>query len=153
MTQIITNLAVLNRMLGMLYEVASQIGLLPNVPAFTPQWISRYPGLGQSMQEEETPGSKTVTLDDVPADERERLICIKLAVLAALPLPNLGDRYAVNKEEVLLYQSDKLTVVATSLGPGKVTGPMTHCGSYEETCGSDFFAGLFVELQIGRAHV
>ena len=85
-------------------------------------------------------------LNAVPDDERERQICIKLAVLAALPLPTLGDRYAVNKEEVLLYQSDKLTVVASSLGPGKVTGPITHFGSYEETCGSDSFAGLFVEF-------
>ena len=112
MAQIVTNLAVLNRMLGMLYEVASQIGLLPNVPAFTPQWISRYPGLGQSTQEEETPGSLNAAPSSAPDDEeRERQICIKLAMLASLPLPTLGDRYAA-KDEVLLYQSDNFVIVA-----------------------------------------
>ena len=136
MAQIVTNLAVLNRMLGMLYEVASQIGLLPNVPAFTPQWISKYSGLCQSRQEGETPGSKNAAQNDVPDEERERQICIKLAMLASLPLPTLGDRYAAKEEEILLYQSDKLNIVAASLEPGKITGPITHYGSYEETCGS-----------------
>ena len=97
------------------------------------------------MQEEETPGSMNAAQNAVPDDERERLICIKLAVLAGLPLPNLGDRYAVNEEEILLYQSDKLNIVAASLGPGKATGPITHYGSYEEVSGWDSSAGLFVE--------
>ncbi len=58
MTQILTNLAALNQMLGILYEVAWQIGLLPGEAAFTPTWIANYPGLGQNLQEEETPGSR-----------------------------------------------------------------------------------------------
>ena len=82
MVQILTNLAALNQMLGVLYEVASQIGLLPGEAAFTPKWITKYPGLGQNMQEEETPGSKMPALEDISDDERERLICVKLAVLA-----------------------------------------------------------------------
>ena len=63
MVQILTNLAALNQMLGILYEVASQIGLLPGEAAFTPKWITKYPGLGQNMQEEETPGSKIPALE------------------------------------------------------------------------------------------
>ncbi len=46
----------------------------------------------------------------------------------------------------MLYQSDKLITVAFSLGPGKTTGPITHYGSYEETCGSEFSTGLFIEF-------
>ena len=72
--QTLTNLAALNQMLGILYEVASQIGLLPGEAAFTPKWISNYPGLGQNLQEEETPSLKKLALEDVSDDERERLI-------------------------------------------------------------------------------
>ena len=146
MVQILTNLAALNQMLGILYEVASQIGLLPGEAAFTPKWITKYPGLGQNMQEEETPSSKIPALEDVSDDERERLICIKLAVLAGLPFPKVGDQYVVNSQDVMLYQSDKLTTVAYSLGHGKTTGPITHYGSYEETCGSEFSTALFIEF-------
>ncbi len=148
MVQLITNLPILNRMLGALYEVASQVGLLPNVPPFTPRWISKFPGLGQDEQEEATPGSLNAAPSTAPdEDERERQICNKLAMLASLPVPCLGDRY-VASDGLLLFDSDKFTNVVSSIEAGKTTGPITYHGSYEETCASDFWntdAGIYVE--------
>ena len=63
MTQILTNLVVLNQMLGNLFEVAAQIGHLPNEGSMAPRWISKNPNFGRR---EETPSAEApLALKDV----------------------------------------------------------------------------------------
>ena len=55
MTQILTNLLVLNQMIGNLFEVAAQIGHLPKEGSMAPRWISKNPNIGR---QEETPSAE-----------------------------------------------------------------------------------------------
>ena len=80
MVSIVTNLPVLNRMLGALYEVGLKRWLLPAVPPHTTHevhWIFKYHAMGE---QEATRNPEFFNWDEL--DDTERLLCDKLAAFA-----------------------------------------------------------------------
>ena len=90
-TQILTNLVVLTQMLGNLFEVAAQIGHLPTEGSMAPRWISKNPNYGRR---EETPSAEVpLALANTSKEDQDFENCTKLAALAGIQLPFLGDHY------------------------------------------------------------
>ena len=92
---ILKNLAVLTQMLGNLFEVAAQVGHLPteSMSSMAPRWISKNPNFGR---QEETP-SATLALTNTSKEDQDLENCTKLAALAGIRLPAVGDTIALRQ--------------------------------------------------------
>ena len=99
---------------------------------------------------EETPSAEApLALTNTSKEDQDFENCSKLAALAGIQLPVLGDHYRTKTEEVLVYQAVDLSTIARKLEPGKIFGPIVDYSCYEETleisptC-SEFNAGILV---------
>ena len=115
-----------------------------------PRWISKNPNFGRL---EETPSAEVpLALKDISEEDQEHENCTKLAAVAGIRLPVLGDHDCTNTEEVLVYQAADLSTITRKIEPGKTFGPIVDYSCYEETielsptC-SEFYAGILVAFE------
>ena len=134
-------------MLAIIFEVAAQIGHLPTEGSIAPRCISKKPDFG--MREETPSAEAALALKEISKEDHDFENCTKLAALAGIRLPVLGDHYSTTTEEVLVYQTIDLSTIARKLEPGKIFGPIVDYSCYEETLElsptrSEFHAGILV---------
>ncbi len=79
-------------------------------------------------------------------EEQDFESCAKLAALAGIRLPVLGDHYCTMNEEALVYQAADLSTIARKKEPGKIFGPIVDYCSYEET---QEISPMCSELRVG----
>ena len=70
----------------------------------------------------------------------------KLAVLANLKLPQIGDYYVTGSMGAAIYSDKALTTVSGKIEAGRTIGPIIDFSSYRIDSAQDFIAGLVVEF-------
>ena len=145
MVSIVTNLPVLNRMLGALYEIGILRGLLPSHPPHTThavKWIFRH---REDKEQEATRNPEFFNWDEL--DEKERHLCDKLAAFANIQVPRVGDQFTA-KQDTLLFNSDMFRTAIATLPAGTTSGPIQGHGFYEDVSGDawDPPSGIWVEF-------
>ena len=142
MSQILTNLVVVTHMLSSLRAAAIRLGRLPKEDAesIALPLIPDF-GRGGTLGAEATSAQR----ETLSMDQEEQNIN-KLAALAGIRVPFMGDYYETGANEVIIYQSKDLSVMTGVIDPGKFFGPIVDYHSYQDKSGETFIAGLIVEF-------
>ena len=116
MSQILTNLVVVTQMLSNLRAAAVRLGRLPNEDtANFGSGLRDNPDFGRG----ETLGAEATLVQRATSsmDQDEQNI-IKLAALAGIKVPFMGDYYETGANEVIIYQSKDLSAMIGIIDPG-----------------------------------
>ena len=84
--------------------------------------------------------------EDSDIAEENRL---KLAALAGIRMPQMGDYFEAGTAGTNIYSSKDLSVISGFVNPGQYFGPIIDYDSYRIDSAVDFVAGLMVEF-VGR---
>ena len=137
MTNLITNLAVLNRMLAALYEIGCRYPI--HVPFA--KWTH-----ARSDQDNEEATRSSLGADQL--DDDDLALCKKWAALANIPLPCKGNQYMM-KTDRHMYYNDKFLRPVGTLKAGDITGEVAGYSFWESTS-TDVWSrpsGIYIEYQ------
>ena len=150
MSSILTNVLIVQQMLCNLREAAVMLGRLPQTDKQGPRWktgsnrgIFLNPDFvrGETLCAELTLAQQSEEATKKDDDDNQ-----KLAVLANLKLPQIGDYYVCGPMGATIYSDKALTTISGKIDATKTFGPIIDFSSYRLDSAKDFIAGLVVEF-------
>ena len=150
MSSILTNVLIVQQMLCNLREAAVMLGRLPQTDNQGPRWktgsnrgIFLNPDFvrGETLCAELTLAQQSEEATKKDDDDNQ-----KLAVLANLKLPQIGDYYVCGPMGATIYSDKALTTISGKIDATKTFGPIIDFSFYRLDSAKDFIAGLVVEF-------
>ena len=149
MSSILTNVLIVQQMLCNFREAAVALGRLPQTDNQGPRWktgsnrgIFLNPDYvrGETLCAELTLAQQSEEATKKDDDDNQ-----KLAVLANLKLPQIGDYYVCGPMGATIYSDKALMTISGKIDATKTFGPIIDFSSYRLDSAKDFIAGIVVE--------
>ena len=150
MSSILTNLLIVQQMFCNFREAAVLLGRLPRNDSQGPRWktgsgrgITLNTGYvrGETLCAELTLAQRKNEDSDKAEENR-----LKLAALASIKMPQMGDYFQAGAAGASLYSSKDFSVIFGFVKPGQYFGPIIDYDSYRLDSDNEFVACLMVEF-------